>query len=142
MENHDFKTAAAKLLAQHSVNAEKIVPKALVNQREEAVSKPVRLLVQETKIESHPIRPEIDQEHIGLPVWEAQESTEEKDIVYENKWKLPKKSMKATIMLGLIVFFSAIMVFILPPTKFGIVGNILLGILAGSGFGFIINREL
>jgi len=142
MGTHDFKTAAAKLLAQHSSSAEKNVPKALVNQREPAVSPPVTLSVQESQKEYPRKRPEADQERIVLPVWDSPSETEEKEIVHTTSWKLPRNSLKASIMLGLIVLFSAIMVFLLPPTKFGIGGNIVLGILAGSGFGFIINREL
>jgi len=142
MANQDFKSAAAKLLAQHSSNTEKIMPKSLINEKEATVSPPVKLSVQETQTECQRKRPVVDQERIVLPVWDSHEEAEEKTVVYSSKWKLPQSSMKVSIMLGLIVFFSLIMVFFLPPTKIGIVGNILLGVLAGSGFGYIINREL
>lgn len=140
--NHDFKSAAAKLLAQHSSNAEKIVPKSLVTQKEQTVSPPITLSLQETPPESPWKQPEINQERIVLPVWDSYEESEEKKSVCKAKEKLPRNSMKAFILFGLIFFFSAMMVFLLPPTKIGIIGNIALGILAGGGFGFIINREL
>ncbi len=142
MADYDFKTAAAKLLAQHSLTAEKPIQKTLVNQKEPVVPPPAIRPVHKVQPEIQQQRLETVQEHVVEPIWDDPVEKATADFSYTAKPKLSQNKLRILVMVGLIVFFSAIMVFFVPPTRFGIVGNILLGVLAGGGFGYIINREL
>ncbi|MBP1764142.1 MAG: hypothetical protein H6Q65_1200 [Firmicutes bacterium] len=142
MADYDFKTAAAKLLAQHSLTAEKPVPKPLVNQKDPVVPPPGIRPIHKVQPELQQNRPETEQEPVVEPIWDDPVEKATTDFSYTDKPKLSQNKLKVFVMVGLIVFFSAIMVFLVPPTRLGILGNILLGVLAGGGFGYIINREL
>jgi len=144
MADYDFKTAAAKLLAQHSLQAEKTLPKPLVTQNEPVPPPTLRPVqkMQKVQPEIQQKLPEIEEEHVVVPIWDDPAEKAAADFSYTNKTKLSPNNLKILVMVGLIVFFSAIMVFFVPSTRLGIAGNILLGVLAGGGFGYIINREL
>ena len=225
MANHEFKTAAAKLLAQHSSPAEvQPAPQALVKQ-EAAVAPPVVLPVQEVlPVPQAPVKQEaavvpppvvlpvqevqpapqapIKQEAavvpppVVLPVQEVQPAPQapikQEASVVPPPVALPRQEVqpapqapvkqeagvvpppvvlprqevqtaycpnssavdrKRIVLLGMknpIVFVpvllsTAIMVWFVPPTRFGMAGNIGFGILAGIWLGFlgvIIKREI
>jgi hypothetical protein len=142
MANQDFKTAAAKLLAQHSCKPENNAPKPLVKQKEPATMPTLILPVQEERAECRRKQSEPEIERVILPVWDSSEEAKAQDTARPAKWKFIENKTKVSIMFGLIILFSAIMVVLVPSTRIGIIGNILVGVLAGGGFGYIINREL
>ncbi len=119
MAERDFKTAAAKLLAQHPSAAEKTMPAPLEN-------KPAPVAMP-------PADPPVRQAHGERRQNQIQSGREEKDA--------PASNRQAVVILGFIAATTAVMVLLVPNTTLGIGGNIALGVLGGGWFGYLINRE-
>lgn len=123
MSKDDFKNAAAKLLAQHAYTVKKAdgsLPAAINN---EADSKPVVSSVLIPQRETP----------VNLP--------EPKDTDYSFCEPQRDNWFKRGSLVGLALLGCAVMVFLIPETIFGLIGNAIIGIVSGVGLGWIINRE-
>ncbi len=121
MGKPDFKNAAAKLLEKHSSQVQHPTPQApeLPPQPEVAAAKPMERPVLSPTIlvdegEPAPAPPPRDRQ----------------------------AGLKASIIIGLMIVATAVMVLVVPETIVGIGGNIAVGMLAGAAFGYIIVREI
>lgn len=138
---HDFKTAAAKLLAQHPAQTLQDGSEGQSKKEEKPKATIVTMPVRETPPEAGSI-PASAEERIAFPQLHQLADDDEASVRQAAEYQDPRRGMKNTIMVSLIVITTAVMVLAVPTTIIGIAGNILVGILAGGSLGWIINREL
>ena len=132
MTDNKFKTAAAKLLAQHSLT-----------QQNFSTSKPA-IPAKNPTPDLEPVK-KIDS------IWESDETettpfflkkaTEVREVSASAK-SSSFSFIKIMIVIVPAVLGCGIMLVLVPPTIFGIMGNIAVGLLGGGAFGAIIAKEL
>ena len=113
MANNDFKTAAAKLLAQHSA-------------KKKGTPSPAHPEKQQAHIEQQQVSPAMHNNYRSM----GSAGSELRSL------------LKGTAIPVLATLGCIIMVFLVPETIFGMWFNGIFGIAAGALFGFIIIRQL